>query len=89
MSCDFLLIDLPPFRNSSWHAEEVGFSSARISQAALGLALGQVMNTPWSEASVCGTITGDSQLLTPLLNLGKVNLGCCPPGTSRGNFCSL
>lgn len=89
MSCDFLLNDLPPFHNSSWHAEETGSSSPHISQAALELALGQVTDILWSESSVCGTITRGTWLLTPLLDLGKLKLGCCLPGFSRGEFCPL
>lgn len=89
MSNNFLLNDLLPFHNSSWYAEETGSSSPHISQAALELALGQVTNIPWSESNVCGTITGDIRLLTPLLDLGKVKLGCRLPGFSRGEFCPL
>lgn len=58
-----------------------------VSQAALGLAWGQVMDIPWSQASACVTTTGDTGLFTPLLDLGKVKRGCCQalPGV---NFAS-
>lgn len=61
MSCNFLLSDLPPFCNSNRHAEVAEFPLPCISQADLGLVLGQFMNIPWSEASVCSTIKGDKE----------------------------
>ncbi|KAJ7420047.1 transmembrane protease serine 3 [Willisornis vidua] len=56
---------------SSWHAEEAGLSSSCSSQAALGLALGQGIDISWSDATACVTIVEDTQLFTPLLDLGK------------------